>query len=794
MRRRLFAHVVRQPRPSYQAQIAKGPARLALAFAGLAALLGVATPASAATFTVNSTADTTDGVCDAAPDCTLREAIAAANGLGGADTIDFAIAGAGPHTITLTSLLPAVTGTTDINGYSQPLATANSDATATNADLRIVLDVAGLARGLDLSAASSRVRGLVLQDYDLEAIRVGAAADTSTIDGNFIGTTVDGTASSAGAFPGPEQQRVGVVVLSGATGVVIGGTTPAARNLISGNTIVALQIRGSSNFVQGNLIGTDAAGTAAVPNGLDNAPNNAAIQLVGASSTLIGGATAAHRNVISGNAGDGLQTYQGGATNTIQGNYFGLDHSGTAPLPNARHAVVFYARGGAASAGNVVADNVIANQPRKGIAIDGPNFTGTLVDGNLIGTAADGITPMGNGFGAAPPMFGPDAAIDILFGATATVSNNRLLYNFIGLQIRNEEPGDPGGTGAMLLPVSAGNCLVFNGSGAINTTVPLASNTFEDNWWGSSDGPSGAGPGSGDSVSTGFDFDPFLTAAPAGCPSYGEASGTKFTDLTGDGPSGDDTPLAGVTINLWLDGGDDTFDEGVGDDTLSQTDVTDGSGEYAFLGLEPGETYFVDEDESTLPGGFVQTYGGDNFAGGVNYYTLDVVVDSVAANLDFGNAQTVDLSITKTAAPNAVSVGDNVVFTVTVSNAGPGTAANVVVTDVLPPGFSFVSTAGGCTEDPNGVPTCTLGTILSGGSAQYTITASADSPPGGMNTASVTTTSPDLEPANDTAAASVTIAPIRPPISEIPTLGTVALAMLALLIAAGGMALVWRQS
>jgi hypothetical protein len=69
----------------------------------------------------------------------------------------------------------------------------------------------------------------------------------------------------------------------------------------------------------------------------------------------------------------------------------------------------------------------------------------------------------------------------------------------------------------MLLSTSSGNCLVFNTTGADNTTG--VSNTFESNWWGAADGPSGAGGGSGDTVSIDIDFDPFLVTAPVGCPS-----------------------------------------------------------------------------------------------------------------------------------------------------------------------------------------------------------------------------------------------------------------------------------
>src|SRR5437764_1883731 len=72
--------------------------------------------ALAATFTVNTADDHNDGVCNAA-DCTLREAINAANA---GDTISFNIPGSGVHTINLTSGLPILNKTVTIDGATQP--------------------------------------------------------------------------------------------------------------------------------------------------------------------------------------------------------------------------------------------------------------------------------------------------------------------------------------------------------------------------------------------------------------------------------------------------------------------------------------------------------------------------------------------------------------------------------------------------------------------------------------------------------------------------------------------------
>ncbi len=483
------------------------PAGLRRGFVGALVVTTALLALPAAAYTVDTTADSGMG--------SLRQAILDANANVGADVIDFAI-GTCPCTITLLTVLPTITDTVEINGYTEGGAAANSDATATDATLQIVLDAGGLAQALRIAAPDSRVRGLDIVNYSSRGIRIDAAGDGTTIDGNFIGT--DRTGGAASGFAG---QSVGIAVLDGADGVTIGGTAPAARNLLSGNSVDAVVLQADSTVVAGNLIGTDASGTAALPNGTGAAPHSAAVVINVGSSNRIGGPTAADRNVISGNAGDALQISAGAGSNLIQGNYIGVDATGNAPLPNARHGVVFYtAAAGAAAADNVVDGNVIAAQPRKGIAVDGPVFTGTVITDNFLGVGADGVTALGNGFGPDPLMAGngPDPAVDVLNGATAQVAGNRILYNSTGVLVRSTEFVGAGALGdGALLAGSSSNCVVFNGEGVVNetgTTTP-----FEMNWWGAPDGPSGAGPGGGDSVSADVDFDPFLTAAPAGCPS-----------------------------------------------------------------------------------------------------------------------------------------------------------------------------------------------------------------------------------------------------------------------------------
>ena len=86
-------------------------------------------------------------------------------------------------------------------------------------------------------------------------------------------------------------------------------------------------ISANNNTIRGNLIGTDVTGTAAVPNSGDGA---AVIVQLGSTGNLIGGFTAADRNVISGNAFSGVWLLGGGTNgNTVAGNYIGTDSRGT---------------------------------------------------------------------------------------------------------------------------------------------------------------------------------------------------------------------------------------------------------------------------------------------------------------------------------------------------------------------------------------------------------------------------------------------------------------------------------
>ena len=170
-------------------------------------------------------------------------------------------------------------------------------------------------------------------------------------------------------------------------------------------------------------------------------------------------------------------------------------------------------------------------------------------------------------------------------------------------------------------------------------------------------------------------------------------------------------------------------------------------------------------------------------AGASRSYTISVAVDSDASGMltnsitVAGNesepsvdpnpntvvqmttvSQQANLSITKTDSPDPVLAGESLTYTMTVTNFGPSDANGVVVTDTLPAGVSSPVTSG-CSEDPNGGASCTLGAIAAGTSKMYTLTVTVDSSTTGSitNMASVAGAETDPISTNDSVSATTTV-------------------------------------
>jgi hypothetical protein len=173
------------------------------------------------------------------------------------------------------------------------------------------------------------------------------------VQGNFIGTDFTGAVDLG-------NSGMGVQLPAGNSDNTVGGTTPEARNIVSGNNVFGFQIRGantSGNLVQGNFIGTNAQGTAAIGNTLDGVS-------IESSSNTIGGATDAARNIISGNGRDGISIFTNTGI-TVQKNFIGTDVTGNNCLGNGRDGI-FVNNG---SVGHTIANNLITCNGRNGVNI-----------------------------------------------------------------------------------------------------------------------------------------------------------------------------------------------------------------------------------------------------------------------------------------------------------------------------------------------------------------------------------------------------------------------------------------
>lgn len=217
--------------------------------------------------------------------------------------------------------------------------------------------------------------------------------------------TIDGT-TQAGYAGTPIIELDGTLAGDGVNGLKIAAADSVVRGLVinrfSGNGIV---LDGSVNCaIEGNFIGIDASGTIALPNGGDGLEmrNGASGNRVGTDGNGVGDQT--ERNVISGNAGEGVSVYGEGTTgNVVAGNLVGTSASGNSALGNGSNGIAV--KGGATfniigtnadGVGDEAEGNVVSGNGGTGIGIWGPEPGNNRIAGNLIGTNLSGASPLGN--------------------------------------------------------------------------------------------------------------------------------------------------------------------------------------------------------------------------------------------------------------------------------------------------------------------------------------------------------------------------------------------------------------
>ncbi|HEX5443754.1 MAG TPA: Ig-like domain-containing protein, partial [Pirellulales bacterium] len=446
-------------------------------------------PAGSGSLAVTSTADSGSG--------SLRDAIDQANASADpVELISFAIAtsdpgynaAAGVWTILPAAALPAVTAHAIIDGTTQPGYVGKPAIQLSGAGAGSGVD------GLDVNGGHGRITGLAINGFNGNAINVsGAGFDTLTA--NFLGTDPTGTIAA------PNNQN-GLLIQNGAANDTIGGTTAGAANVISGNGANGVDIVGfgtSGNLLEGNFIGANRGGAAALANGGNG------LQIVnGAANNIIGGTAVGAGNVISGNGshstsgsvyGGVFIAGSGTSGNLLEGNFIGANAAGTSVINNFGNGVAI--QDGATN--NIIggttagAANVIGGNGYNGVNIVGSGTSGNLLEGNFIGTNAGGAAALANGGnglqivgGAANNTIGGTAvgagnvisgngshstansAYGGVFIAGSGTSGNLLQGNFIGTNAGGTSVVDNFGDGVAIQDGATNNILGGTASGAGN--------------------------------------------------------------------------------------------------------------------------------------------------------------------------------------------------------------------------------------------------------------------------------------------------------------------------------------
>jgi hypothetical protein len=427
----------------------------------------------------------------------------------------------GVATITPQTSLPAITNAVLIDGYTQAGSSGNTNTfgSADNAVLKVELNgaAAGNANGLVVFAPNSTVRGLVINSFAGYGLYVGGAASGNDwVYGNFIGVDPTGMANEG------NQSGIVVDTTNNVTiGSKADGHDALERNLISGNggnsgagifvnnsqsvtiqgNYVGTDATGSGQFnfvhngdfnikaysdsnlniignvvsggayfgillsyntsqavIQGNRIGTNAAGTQALgppPSGaagiwVDGGCNN--VLIGGVDTNTPGAALTGAGNLVSGND-DGIKVMNSNGI-TVQGNYVGTDLTGKYAIPNSNNGVGGNSQNVTIGGITPGAGNLISGNALGGISIGG-SAGPVLIEGNTIGTDATGSYAIANSGGV-----GVSASSGVTIGGTTGAARNVISGNTgDGVQIGS-------GTGNAIL----GNSIHDNGGLGINLT------------------------------------------------------------------------------------------------------------------------------------------------------------------------------------------------------------------------------------------------------------------------------------------------------------------------------------
>ena len=680
------------------------------------------------------------------------------------------------QTIKLLQSLPAIANSVVIDGESQP---------GYSSSPLIEIDGSGLVgpgqSGLVMTAGSNTIDGLSIVGFSGSGVLLNPTGNGSQVVASYLGFS----AASGQAVPNGTG-----ISISGSSNNTIGGSTSASANVISGNTGNGVLINeGSGNDVFGNLIGTNPAGVLAVGNGQNG------IEIVAASATGIGLPVAGSGNVISGNAGAGIDLLSGATGTVIQNNEIGLASDAQSALGNGGDGIYLSDSPGNQIGGtDQLQGNVIASNHGNGINAQG-NAADTLVEGNDIGTDVSGTLHLGNRDNGVDLGSSSNTIGGTIAGASNTIDfngagepgsgvqlvgspiNNQILSNSIfgnailGINLGsgptpNHQPGTPGPNNYQNYPVllsalSDGKTTTVQGTLYSNPNTNYLVQFF------SSPSESASGYGQGETLIGSY----VATTNSRGLASFlypiiSETTANQCISATATDPSGDTSEFAADVVSqgqinpvnaadLSVQLAADQSSILVGSELTFTITAANGGPQIAqnasvSLPISAGEAFF----SSNAPGGATYANGQvfvalGNMAVGANM-SVQVVVEALAAGI-WSTAATIssdtvdpdpvnNISTTITTEVNPAShlqialassetpviLGSDFDYIVTVTNAGPSDAGDVVFGDTLPSGVQYELASSDQNVTPlydasTGVVTLSLPTLTVGATAKLTI-------------------------------------------------------------------------
>jgi hypothetical protein len=687
----------------------------------------------------------------------LRDAMIFANTTEAQDTITFAIPGPGPHTITLLSALPEIEADLIIDGTTQagwgpggpPMVQVDG-----NGSFDGFWATMGLSYSIDIAALS--ITGM------------GSAVIFDGLAGSIIASWL-GVDPTGAADPNGDA----IAVLSGFT--QIGGANPGEGNVISGNTGNGIQLVSAADAtIIGNRIGTTPDGLAALPNGTGGVLGSTAGILAGGGSIQIGGTLPGEGNTISGNVGLGIEVLSDGVQ--IENNYIGVGVDGSTAIPNSGGISIEDVTG-VQVVGNVISGNSVAPAapgPFDGNGIlGGGTLTGavdTLVQGNVIGLASDGTTPVPNqqhGIYFAAPGSGNTIGGDSLgegniisangplpvlgSGVVSEAADTLVLGNQIGTDATGTLDRGNGRHGVLVEGVATSGTVV--GGTAAGEANLISGNGFDGIHVADSSGVrvlgNRIGMTAGGAALPNIGYGVFVDTSVGttiGGIAAGEGNAIKFNGNAGVGVSefATNTVIRGNSIDLneVLPGnalGIDIFPlssvtlpvpvisdatESSGATDVNGTTVAPYSGStidfYRVPACDPttfgeGAEWLA---ETPAVGGVFVLEGLPAVAGDIITATASTPGENTSEfsqcfTVTASGTPTADLSLTATAlSATTVTPGDDLVIELTVTNGGPDDTPDATITANLDPDLHFDANASGftCSEAAN-VLTCTTGSI-----------------------------------------------------------------------------------